>query len=98
MKKRIINYKAILAASILFVSCSKKNIEDRGLTETNLDASFTITTVNANNFVARVKDSSYILSKWDFGNGSGPTVGKATQPIFLPDAGSYVVTHYAVGK
>src|SRR5258705_1377955 len=98
MKKRIFNYKAILAASILFVGCNKKEVVDRGLTETNLDASFTITTVDANNFVARVKDSCYILSKWDFGNGSGPSAGKATQPIFLPDAGSYLVTHYAIGK
>ncbi len=98
MKKNKFNYIMILALSVSFVACDKKEVEDRGLTETALDASFTITTVNANNFVARVKDSSYIMSKWDIGNGSGPSVGKATLPIFLPDAGTYAITHYAVGK
>lgn len=98
MKNKFLHAVVILATTILFVTCSKKSVIDRGLTETNLDASFTITTINTNNYIARVKDSSYILSKWDFGNGSGPNVGKSTQPIFLPDAGTYQITHYAVGK
>ena len=98
MRKNLLNYIAILTTTTLFIACGKKNVVDRGLTESNLDATFTITTVNANNYIATVKDSSYILSKWDIGNGSGPTTGKATQPIFLPDAGSYPVVHYAIGK
>jgi hypothetical protein len=98
MKNKFLNYTAIITTSVLFVACSKKEVVDRGLTESNLDATFTITTVNTNNYTAQVKDSSYILSKWDIGNGNGPTVGKSTQPIFLPDAGSYLITHYAVGK
>lgn len=97
MKNKFLNYIAILSATVSFVACSKKEVVDRGLTESNLDASFTITTVNTNNYVAQAKDSSYILSKWDLGTGTA-TVGKATQPIFLPDAGSYQITHYAVGK
>jgi hypothetical protein len=98
MKNKFLNYVAIITTSVLFVACSKTEVIDRGLTESNLDASFTITTVNTNNYIAQVKDSSYILTKWDIGNGNGPTVSKATQPIFLPDAGSYLITHYAVGK
>src|SRR5690349_8576912 len=98
MKKNKFNYIIILALTMSFVACNKKEVEDRGLTETALDASFTITTVNTNNFIARVKDSSYIMSKWDIGNGGGASVGKATFPIFLPDAGTYAITHYAVGK
>jgi hypothetical protein len=97
MKKNFLNYIAVLLASSLFFSCSKKEVVDRGLTESTLDASFTISTINMNNYVAKVKDSSYILSKWDLGTGTA-TVGKATQPIFLPDAGSYQITHYAIGK
>src|SRR5580765_5202 len=89
----------IIAVTVsMFSACKKQSIVDRGLTETNLDASFTLTSVDANNFIATVKDSSYILSKWDFGNGNGVTIGKATQPVFLPDAGTYTITHYAVGK
>ena len=97
MKKKFLNYMAVLLASTLFFACSKKEVVDRGLTESTLDASFTIATINMNNYIAQVKDSSYILSKWDLGTGTA-TVGKATQPIFLPDAGSYQITHYAIGK
>ena len=101
MKKNfraLYNFLTILAAGSMFVGCSKEEVVDRGLTESSLDATFTVTAVNVNNYIARAKDSSYIMSKWDLGNGSGAAVGKATQPIFYPDAGTYTVTHYAVGK
>ena len=101
MKKNfraLYNFLTVLAAGSMFVGCSKEEVVDRGLTESSLDATFTVTTVNVNNYIARAKDSSYIMSKWDLGNGNGATVGKATQPIFYPDAGTYTVTHYAVGK
>src|SRR6201999_1589760 len=29
---------------------------------------------------------------------NGAAIGTATQPVFLPDAGTYTITHYAVGK
>ncbi len=94
-----LSYIISVAATItLLTACQKKSVEDRGLTETNLDASFTLTSVNVNNYVARVNDSSYIYSKWDLGNGNGAAIGKATQAIFLPDAGTYTITHYAFGK
>jgi hypothetical protein len=50
-----------------------------------------------NTFLAQVKDSSYIMSKWDLGTGTH-VVGKATQEVFLPDAGEYTIVHYAIGK
>ncbi|MGB8190386.1 MAG: hypothetical protein WCF67_00645 [Chitinophagaceae bacterium] len=90
----------IVAAMLSVVSsCKKEEVTDRGLTESNLDASFTLTPVagKTNTFMAQVKDSSYILSKWDLGNGS-VAIGKATQEVFLPDAGEYTIVHYAVGK
>src|SRR5258706_9141159 len=83
MKKEFLHYILIATTVISLVACKKKEFTDRGLNESNLYASFTLTTVNANNYIAKVKDSSYILSKWDFGNSSGPAVGPATQPIFL---------------
>ncbi|HYF29535.1 MAG TPA: hypothetical protein VD993_00300 [Chitinophagaceae bacterium] len=88
-----------LAMLCIVASCKKEAVEDRGLTESNLDASFTLTPVagKVNTFFAQVKDSSYILSKWDFGNGS-VVVGKSSQEVFLPDAGVYTITHYAVGR
>lgn len=90
----------VAATGSLFAACSKPKVEDRGLSETNLDAGFTVTPVagSANKFVITAKDSSYILSKWDLGDGAGAVIGKHQQEIFLPDAGTYTVTHYAVGK
>lgn len=101
------NKKQLLFASLaavavisLFYSCKKQKVVDRGLTDTSLDAGFSITPVGTgdNNYVARVNDSSYIASEWDLGDGSGPAVGRSTQNIFLPDAGTYTITHYAIGK
>jgi hypothetical protein len=88
----------VLALSVV-AACKKESVTDRGLTESNLDASFTLTPVagKTNTFLARVNDSSYIMSKWDLGNGS-VVIGKATQEVFLPDAGEYTITHYAVGR
>ena len=90
----------IVAAAGVFHACKKEKVEDRGLTETTLDASFTLTAVggSANSYIARVNDSSYIASKWDMGDGNGASVGRSTQEIFLPDAGTYTITHYAIGK
>jgi hypothetical protein len=83
----------------LIASCKKDEVTDRGLTESSLNAEFTLTPVagKVNTYLARVADSSYIMSKWDFGNGS-VVIGNATQEVFLPDAGVYTITHYAVGK
>jgi hypothetical protein len=98
MKKNFLNYIVLSGIAGLFAGCEKKEFTARPLTESNLEAGFTVTTVNANNYIAQVKDSSYIMSKWDFGAGSGATVGKATEQVFFPDAGSYTITHYAIGK
>jgi hypothetical protein len=98
MKKNFLNYIFLTGIAGLFAGCEKKEFTARPLSESSLEAGFTLTTVNANNYIAQVKDSSYILSKWDFGTGSGAAVGKATERVFFPDAGSYTITHYAIGK
>jgi hypothetical protein len=89
-----------IAAAGMIAGCSKPKVEDHGITESNLNAEFTITSVSgsANKFVVAASDSSYIFSKWDLDNGAGPAAGKHSQEIFLPDAGTYKITHYAVGK
>ena len=94
-------FHCLMAASVLTVvaSCKKEKTEDRGLTESNLEAGFNLTPVagKVNTYFAQVLDSSYITHKWDFGNGSF-VAGRASQEIFLPDAGVYTITHVAVGK
>ena len=86
--------------SVSFIGCSKPEVDNRGLSETSLNADFTVTPVSgsANRFVLKAADSSYILSKWDLGDRAGASIGSPTKEIFLPDAGSYTVTHHAVGK
>jgi len=98
MKKKFLNYILFAGVASLFAGCDKKEFKEQALTETSLEAGFTLTSVNANNYIVQVKDSSYISNKWDFGTGSGAVVGKATEKVFFPDAGSYTITHYAIGK
>lgn len=93
--KRIL-YSTILITAI--AGCSKPGVDDHGIDETNLDATFTLTAVNANKWMAKANDSSYILSKWDIGDGGGAVIDNHSKEIFLPDAGTYTVTHYAVGR
>jgi hypothetical protein len=90
----------IAVATSIFAGCSKPDVDDHGITESNLNAEFTITPVagSANKFIITASDSSYIFSKWDLGNGAGAAAGRHSQQIFLPDAGAYTITHYAVGK
>ncbi|HEY0678370.1 MAG TPA: hypothetical protein VGD17_08785 [Chitinophagaceae bacterium] len=99
ISKGLFRFLIVTATIGAFASCKKEEVVNRGLTESNLDATFTLTPVagKTNTYIAQVKDSSYILSKWDLGNGS-IVIGKATQEVFLPDAGVYTITHYAVGK
>lgn len=102
MKRQSYNfYTFLLVAGVgLFGGCSKPSVNDHGITESNLVADFTITPVagSANKFMVTAKDSSYILSKWDISDGAGAVIGKHSQQIFLPDAGTYTITHTAVGK
>lgn len=95
-------YTLLLVAGMsgLFAGCSKPSINNPGISESNLNAEFSITPVggSANRFEIAASDSSYIFSKWDIGDGAGPVIGKHRQEIFMPDAGTYNITHYAAGK
>lgn len=95
-------YPILLVAGMLslFAGCSKPTVDNRGISESNLNAEFTITPVSgsANRFVIAATDSSYIFSKWDIGDGAGAVISKHKQEIFLPDAGTYTIIHYAAGK
>lgn len=81
-------------------SCQSEDIVDNGLSDENVDPAFTIQPVegSANRFtlVAQTKDA--LGSKWDLGDGAGMYIGKMTESIFLPDVGTYVITHGAIGR
>lgn len=69
---------------------------NNGLTATNVDAAFTITPVagKVNTYLLTAQENGVISSKWDIGYGS--YMGKMTEEIVLPDAGTYTVTHTAI--
>jgi len=84
---------------ILVSGCFPEEFADNGLADTSLDATFTIEPGSTpNRFTLKANDDSYIMSKWDLGDGSPAFIGSHEQEIFIPDAGSYTITHYAVGK
>lgn len=68
-----------------------------GLTDTNIDASFSVTPVTGevNTYLLSAQTKGVILSKWDIGDGQ--YTGKFTEKISLPDAGTYTISHTAVG-
>lgn len=87
-----------LLCSLLLLGCQPEDsFGDNGLTDTSMDATFTIEPVDGepNRFVLQAQAEDYLLSKWDVGEGQYQ--GKAKEEIFLPDAGSYTITHIAVG-
>ncbi|MBW1654439.1 hypothetical protein [Flavobacterium quisquiliarum] len=73
------------------------SVDTNPLTATDVDASFTITPVEGamNTFLLSAQTKGVILSKWDTGDGA--SVGKMNQVISLPDAGTYTITHTAIG-
>ncbi|WP_318345504.1 hypothetical protein [Flagellimonas baculiformis] len=96
------NYRWIILpifGMIIVASCTPEgSFGNNGLSDTNVDASFTITPVEgqANRYVLEANTTNVIASKWNIGEGIYQ--GKSTEEIFLPDAGSYTITHIAIGR
>lgn len=70
---------------------------NNGLTAASVDASFTVTPVAGavNTYLLTAQPKGVILSKWNTGDGAYQ--GKMTETISLPDAGTYTITHTAIG-
>ena len=88
-----------LLASVLILNCSPEDLGNgNGLSDSNIDASFTITEVAGavNRYALKANSNSYITSKWDIGDGA--FLDKQEIEIYLPDAGTYTITHQAIGK
>jgi hypothetical protein len=102
--KVVLNRYIYLMLSIITLSslgsCQSEDITDNGLSDANVDASFTVTAVegSANKFTLTAQTKGVLGSKWDLGDGVGISFGKMTQTIFLPDAGTYTITHSAIGR
>jgi hypothetical protein len=102
--KTVLNRSIYLMLTIVTLSSlgsCQSDIEDNGLSNPNVDASFAITPVpgSANKFTLTAQSTKDALgSKWDLGDGAGMNLGKFTQTIFLPDAGTYTITHGVIGR
>ncbi|WP_157509897.1 hypothetical protein [Flavobacterium denitrificans] len=78
-------------------SCEEDAGDGNGLTAASVDASFTVAPVAGavNTYLLTAQPKGVISSKWNTGDGDFP--GKMTQTIVLPDAGTYTITHTAIG-
>lgn len=101
--KIIFNKYAFLILSVFgliaFISCQPNDFsEGNGLSDANVDASFTITPLAGvvNRYLLESQTTNVIASKWDIGEGSYN--GKMKEEIYLPDAGTYTITHTSVGR
>ena len=87
-----------VAALVNFTSCQPEDsFVDNGLTATSVDASFTVTPVEGKVNVYKVvaQPKGVLKSLWDIG--AGFNAGKMEEEISLPDAGTYTITHKAIG-
>jgi hypothetical protein len=90
---------AIITLSLLG-SCQSEDMVDNGLSDANVDPSFTITAIDGskNKFLLTAQTKNVLGSKWDMGDGAGMNSGKMTETLFLPDVGTYTITHAAIGR
>jgi hypothetical protein len=91
--------KSILFGSIAFflASCSPETVDEgNGLTQSPLDAAFTATKTSENRYHLKRTYHNFINSQWNI-DGDGFVNGKNEIDIFLPDAGTYILEHNALG-
>jgi hypothetical protein len=103
MSLHIIKKKGILllfamAAIVNFTSCQPEDsFVDNGLTPITVDASFTVKPVEGKVNVYRIvaQPKGVLRSLWD--TGEGLAEGKMDYEISFPDAGTYTISHTAIG-
>jgi len=98
MKTKYINKNLLIGSAILFfASCSPESTDEgNGLAQPSVDASFTVSKTAENRYHLKRTYNNFINSQWNI-DGDGFVNGKNEMDIFLPDAGTYVLQHNAVG-
>jgi len=96
--KKVAKFLSVVLIAVV-VACQPDQLgKGNGLTETDMDAGFTITEVSGtNNTYLFTANKSYITSSWDFGFGAGFSTGGTTEDVFFPDAGTYTIEHKVTG-
>ncbi|MCJ8154339.1 hypothetical protein MKJ01_11265 [Chryseobacterium sp. SSA4.19] len=98
MITKYINKTLVLSSAILFfASCSQESTDEgNGLIQPSVDAAFTVTKTAENKYHLKRTYNNFINSQWNI-DGDGFVNGKNEIDIFLPDAGTYILEHNAVG-
>ncbi|NML57075.1 hypothetical protein [Chryseobacterium cheonjiense] len=99
MITKYINKSLLLASSVLFLtSCIPDAVDSdgNGITQGALDASFKVSKTSENHYSLKRNYNNYINSRWNIDD-DGYNNGKSEENIFLPDAGTYIIQHQAVG-
>ncbi len=89
----------VLVIGGLMSACQPDEVTvGNGLSDPNVNADFTVAPVDGqpNRFVLQAETSNVLKSRWDIGDGFYN--GAMNENIFLPDAGTYTVSHIAVGR
>ena len=89
-----------LATVSTFTSCTPEEESiGTGLSDPNVDATFTITPIagSANRYTLKATGANVISNGWDAGDGV-VFRGSDMEEIFLPDAGNYTISHTAFGR
>lgn len=101
LNRKLNAFLAILTFVFLIACQPDENSQDNGLAAQNVDATFSVTPVEGvtNTYKLSVTNSRLLIgSKWDLGQGGNPYLGKFSEEVFIPDAGSYDITHIALAK
>ncbi|WP_336690752.1 MULTISPECIES: hypothetical protein [unclassified Chryseobacterium] len=97
MITKYINKSLLVSSAILFLgSCTPDTVDGNAIDQGALDASFKVTKTSENHYLLKRIYNNYINSRWDI-DGDGFNNGKGEENLFLPDAGTYVIQHQAVG-
>lgn len=98
MVTKYINKSFLLGSAILLASCTPDTADGdgNGLIQGAADPAFTITKIAENRYQLKASGTNYISSKWNIDD-EGFNTGKSVMDIFLPDKGTYVIEHQAVG-
>lgn len=82
------------------ISCKKNDSSPGNGLETTLTPSFSVTAVagKPNYFAVSNTTKGAVAVRWDFDQGAGFIMGKATDTVFFPDAGTYTISMQAMGK
>ena len=101
MRTQIVKLRFFLIGVLVaaLTACQPEEVTTgNGLSDPDVDASFTVESVSGepNRFTLTANRNDVLKSLWNIGDGF--YTGDLTEEIFLPDAGTYTITHQAYGR